>query len=318
MNYLVLGGDGFQGYHLCRRLLENGNAVRVFDRNSINKNRLAEAGGRLDWIEGDFSDYPLLEKAVSDVDIVFHLISTTLPKTSNDNPIYDVESNVVPFLALMEKIRGNGVRKIIFFSSGGTVYGMPNAIPIPEDHPANPICAYGIHKLTIEKYLHMYHALYGLDYAVMRIANPYGMNQQLDRGQGVIPVFLNKMLRGEPLEVWGDGSVVRDYVYIEDIIDAAVGLVNHQGSHRVFNIGSGLGTSLIDLISLMGQRLNCSPEVHFKPARPLDVPVNILDIERAKHKLGWEPRTSLVDGIDLLIRRIQAQDTAALRPDATR
>ena len=291
---------------MCRRLLAAGNAVRVFDRNSFNRSSLARAGGHLEWIEGDFSDYPLLEKALSGVDVIFHLISTTLPKTSNDDPIHDVVSNVVPFLALMEMARAKEVKRIIFFSSGGTVYGAPQLIPTPEDHPSNPICAYGVHKLAIEKYLYMYNALYGLDYAVMRIANPYGMNQQLNRGQGVIPVFLNRMLRGEPLEVWGDGSTVRDYIYLEDIIDAAVALVAYQGSHRVFNIGSGQGTSLIDLISMMSRRLNCTPAVFFKPARLLDVPANVLDIRRARKELSWQPRTSLAEGIDLLIRQLRA------------
>ena len=305
MNYLVLGGDGFQGRCLCRRLLAAGSAVRVFDRNSFNRSWLAGAGGRLEWIEGDFSDYPLLEKALSGIDVIFHLVSTTLPKSSNDDPVYDIVSNVVPFLTLMEKMRATEIKRIIFFSSGGTVYGAPRMIPTPEDHPSDPICAYGVHKLAIEKYLHMYNALYGLDYAVMRIANPYGVNQQLNRGQGVIPVFLDKILRGEPLEVWGDGSVVRDYIYVEDIIDAAVALVAYQGSQRVFNVGSGQGTTLVDLISVMGKLLNRSPEVLFKPARPLDVPINVLDIQRAKKELGWQPRTSLTEGIGLLIHELR-------------
>ena len=309
----MLGGDGFQGSQLCWRLLESGNFVRVLDRASHNKASLSEAGGKLEWIEGDFSDASLLETAIADVDIVFHLICTTLPKTSNDNPTYDVVSNVVPSLTLLDKMRKHAVKKIIFFSSGGTVYGLPETVPIPETHPTNPICAYGIQKCVIEKYLHLYHVLYGLDYAVMRISNPYGFNQRHDKGQGVVAVFLDKMLRGETLEVWGDGSVVRDYIHVSDVVDAAVKLSEYGGQQRIFNIGSGRGLSLRDLIFEMSELLDRKPKINFMPARLLDVPINVLDITRAQQELDWTPKISLREGLNGVARHVANGLTRAKR-----
>ncbi len=302
MNYLVLGGDGFQGYHLCRRLLENGNTVRVFDRTSFNKDKLAGAGKGLDWVEGDFGDHQLVEQAVSDVDVIFHLICTTLPKTSNDDPAYDVMSNVVPTLRLLEKARTTGVKKIIFFSSGGTVYGVPETLPIAEDHPTRPICAYGIHKLSIEKYLHLYHVLHGVDYAIVRIANPYGANQSVDRGQGAIAVFLHKMFAGEPVEVWGDGSVVRDYIHVDDVVEAVVRLIAYKGTHKIFNIGSGRGLSINEIIAIITKALRHRPMIRYQPGRALDVPANVLDVRRAEQELGWHPKISFEEGIRMCVK----------------
>lgn len=301
MNYLVLGGDGFQGYHLCRRLLENGNTVRVFDRTSFNKDKLAGVGKGLDWIEGDFGDHQLVEQAVSDVDVIFHLICTTLPKTSNDDPAYDVMSNVVPTLRLLEKTRTAGVKKIIFFSSGGTVYGVPETLPIAEHHPTRPICAYGIHKLAIEKYLHLYHVLHGVDYAIARIANPYGVHQSVERGQGAVAVFLHKMLAGEPIEVWGDGSVVRDYIHVDDVVEAAIRLLTYRGAHKIFNVGSGRGLSINEIIAIIADTIRREPIVRYQPGRTMDVPVNVLDIRRAERELGWHPNISFEEGIRMCV-----------------
>jgi UDP-glucose 4-epimerase len=264
---------------------------------------LSGVGGSLDWLEGDFGDFSLLEEAVSNVDVVFHLICTTLPKTSNDDIAYDVASNVVPTLKLLDSARKFGIKKVVFFSSGGTVYGIPEKIPIPENHPNNPICAYGIHKLTIEKYLHLYYVLHGLDYSVMRVANLYGENQRSDRGQGVVPVFIDKMLRGEAIEVWGEGTVVRDYIYVDDVVDAAIKIAEYSEGRKVFNIGSGCGISINDVIVEISRQLKCKPLIEFKPARSLDVPVNVLDISQAKKELDWRPKTPFSSGISLVLDR---------------
>ena len=302
MNYLVLGGDGFQGYHLCRRLLEKGNSVRVFDRTSFNKDKLTGLGGSLDWIVGDFGEPGFLDAAVSNMDVVFHLICTTVPKTSNDDPAYDVMSNVVPTLRLLEKVRTTGIKKIIFFSSGGTVYGAPETLPIAEHHPTRPICAYGIHKLAIEKYLHLYHVLHGVDYAIVRIANPYGTNQSVDRGQGAIAVFLHKMFAGQPVEVWGDGSVVRDYIHIDDVVEAVVQLIAYKGTHKIFNIGSGRGLSINEIIAIITGVLRRRPMIRYQPGRAMDVPANVLDIRRAEQELGWHPKISIEEGIRMCVK----------------
>lgn len=306
MNYLVLGGGGFQGRHLCRRLVSKGDRVRVFNKASHNAMLSVDRLTGVEWITGDFEDASAVESALQGVDVIFHLISTTLPKTSNENPVHDVMTNIVPTIRLLEMARQHGVKKVIYFSSGGTVYGTPNTIPITEDHPTLPICSYGIHKCTIEQYLHLYQVLYGLDYAVMRISNPYGPNQGLGRGQGVVAVFLDKLIRGESIEIWGDGSVVRDYVYVGDVIEAALSLVEYQGPHKVFNIGSGQGKSLITLITEIADLLECEPDVTYLPARSLDVPANVLDISRANRELCWRPRMEFRDGLEQLINVIRS------------
>jgi UDP-glucose 4-epimerase len=300
MNCLVLGGGGFQGIHLCHRLLSEGAHIRVLDRHALDPGVLPTR--RLDWQVGEFSDIDLLERCVSDIDVIFHLISTTLPKTSNENPLHDLESNVLPTLRLLDLVSLKGVKKVIFFSSGGTVYGVPETLPIAEGHPTRPICAYGIHKLAIEKYLHLYHVLHGVDYAIMRIANPYGANQSVDRGQGAIGVFLYKMFAGEPVEVWGDGSAVRDYIHVDDVVEAVVRLIAYKGTHKIFNIGSGRGLSINEIIAIITKALRRQPMIRYQPGRALDVPANVLDIRRAEHELGWHPKISIEEGIRMCVK----------------
>ena len=215
---LVLGGAGFIGSHLAEALVREGHRVRVFDRPHVDRLPLFARG--FEVFTGDFLNPQALAPALEGAGIVFHLVSTTLPKNSNDNPAYDVESNVLGTLRLLELCRASGVRKLVYVSSGGTVYGPPRSVPVREDHPTEPISSYGVHKLMVEKYLHLEHHLHGLDYCVLRPPNLYGPRQRLDTAQGAVAVFLDRALRGEPIEIWGDGSVVRDYVYIADAIDA--------------------------------------------------------------------------------------------------
>jgi UDP-glucose 4-epimerase len=251
----------------------------------------------METVTGDFLNYGDLTRALSGIEVVFHLISTTLPKPSNDNPVYDIETNLVGTLRLLELCRAHRVRKVVFSSSGGTVYGVPSSVPIPESHPTSPLCSYGIHKLAIEKYLHLDYALYGLDYCILRSSNPYGERQRTDAAQGAVAVFLDRALRGEAIEIWGDGSVVRDYVYVGDVADAFVRSLSYEGAQRVFNIGSGTGTTLKDLVEKIGALLGRKLAVAYRPARRVDVPVNVLDSSAAARLLDWRPRTSLAQGL---------------------
>jgi UDP-glucose 4-epimerase len=239
----------------------------------------------------------VLSAALQGNEIVFHLVSTTLPKTSNDNPVYDVESNVVGTLRLLELCREQGVRKVVFASSGGTVYGVPRSVPIDESHPTEPICSYGIHKLMIEKYLQLNHRVHGLDYCVVRPPNLYGPRQRLDIAQGAVAVFLDRALHGKPIQVWGDGSVMRDYLYVEDAAEALVKAAAFEGEPKVFNIGSGVGTTLKQLIKEIEALLGRPVPVEYSAARALDVPANVLDASLARRLLGWTPRTSLAEGL---------------------
>ena len=294
---LVLGGAGFLGSHLAGALLQAGHRVRIFDRPHLD--RLPEFARRGDYeiFTGDFLDPQALAPALRGTEVVFHLICTTLPKASNDNPMYDVETNVLGTLRLAELCRRHEVRKFVFASSGGTVYGIPQSVPLNEAHPAQPICSYGIQKLTIEKYLHLSCTLNGMDYCVLRPANLYGPRQRLDTAQGAVAVFLDRALRDQEIQIWGDGSVVRDYVYVEDAADAFVKAASFAGEPKIFNIGSGEGVSLNQLLSriqeLVGRRL----QVEYTAARALDVPVNVLDATLARRHLSWNPKTTLVEGL---------------------
>lgn len=295
MKSLVLGGNGFIGMHLVERLVEDGRAVRVYDR-GLNKFRAVPR--RAEYVEGELGNHGLIREAVEGIEVVYHFISTTLPKTSNDDPIYDVRSNLVDTIQLLEACVEAKVRKVVFASSGGTVYGPPQTIPIPEDHPTDPISSYGIIKLTTEKYLGLFHHLYGLDYAALRISNPYGPYQNPAGQQGAIGVFLQRIYSGRPIEIWGDGEVVRDYLYVSDLVDALVLAAGKTTESKVFNIGSGHGASLNELIDLMAAVVGEKPTVEYQPARSLDVPVSVLDIGRARRELGWEPVTELPEGIE--------------------
>jgi UDP-glucose 4-epimerase len=294
MNCLVLGGNGFIGSHLVDQLLAEGHKVRVFDKN---EEYYRKPVASVDYQYGDFGNRGLLMEALANIDIVFHLISTTLPKTSNDDPAFDVQSNVIETLFLLEQCITRKVKKIIFISSGGTVYGKPSVLPIPENSPTDPECSYGITKLAIEKYLYLYWFLHGLDYCVLRLANAYGERQRPTATQGVIPVFLERALRNDEIVVWGDGSVIRDYVYVTDIVSALLKALTYSGDMKVFNIGSGKKYSLNEVIQLIQHVTGQPLKVKYTEGRSFDVPINILDVSRAKSYLNWTPAVSLSEGL---------------------
>lgn len=294
---LILGGKGFIGSHLVEALLKQGMLVRVFDRVGAENLINTHLRSQVEFIEGDFADADIIASALEDIDICFHLISTTIPKTSNEAPAFDIQSNVLSTINLLEQARKTGLKKILFLSSGGTVYGTPKYLPIDEKHPTDPQCSYGISKLAIEKYLELYRLLYGIDYAVLRVSNPYGERQRLVAAQGAVAVFMGKALNNEKIAIWGDGSVARDYIYIGDVVGALLAAMNYSGKEHIFNIGHGEPLKLLDLITAIESVVGKKIELEFMPARQLDVPINVLDINRAKLELGWVPKVSLNDGL---------------------
>jgi len=295
---LVLGGKGFIGSNLVLALSSAGFQVRSFDRPLLPS--IAKGGpnaGNIEEMDGDFSREADIERAVQGCDVCFHLVSTTLPKSSNLDPAFDVETNVLGTLRLLDHAVRAGVKKVIFVSSGGTVYGVPRKVPIDEDHPTDPICSYGITKLAIEKYLRLYWELHGLDYVVLRVSNPYGERQRTHASQGAVAVFLGKILRGEPIEIWGDGSVVRDYIHISDVVSALCCATKYRGAERVLNIGSGRGVSLNELLGAIESATGATPRCVYADKRPFDVPVSVLSIARARRELEWTPLVDLPEGV---------------------
>ncbi len=298
MRALVLGGGGFIGSHLVTSLLAQDAKVRVLERPYRQRSPVLPAHPALEWQEGDFGNTQDIHRALEEVDIVFHLVSTTQPQSSNDDPVFDVESNLVATLRLLEQLRGRNTA-LIFVSSGGTVYGRPQHTPIAETHPTEPTCSYGIVKLAIEKYLALHHLLYGLNYRVLRVANPYGPGQETNHAQGVVGTFLSRVLHDEPITVWGDGTVVRDYLYIADTVSALQRAAEYHGTERIFNIGSGSGHSVREIVAAIEQVTGKSAQLQYTAARKFDVPVSVLDIGRARQELGWQPQISLAEGLRL-------------------
>jgi UDP-glucose 4-epimerase len=297
MDCLILGGAGFIGRHSAEALLRAGHRVRIFDREGCRLENISHLLGDLELCFGDFSDEAALDRALQGMTAVLHLIGTTIAQTSNENPVYDVETNVVPTIRLLSLAADRGVRRVIFSSSGGTVYGIPQEDPIQETHPTDPICAYGISKLSVEKYLALYQRLTGIEYVVLRISNPYGEGGHTLGLQGIINVFLRKAHRGSPVDVWGDGRVVRDYVYAGDVGTAFLRALETRSANNVYNIGSGKGLTILDLIAAFREVLGVELDVRFTPSRPFDVPSNVLDVRKADRLLPWKPSTPLERGL---------------------
>lgn len=293
---LVLGGNGFIGSNLVRGLLAAGHSVRVLD---LRRTPALEPGpGRFETVEGDFTNRSLTEKALEGVKAVYHLASVTLPQTGTDDPVYDVSENLVGTLRLLESCVARGVRRVVFSSSGGTVYGRVRSSPVPEDHPQDPISSYGIVKLGIEKYLQLFAHLGRLDPVILRISNPYGPGQFTRGAQGAVAVALGALARDEVFRLWGDGSVVRDFIYVDDLTAALLAALDAPaGGPLVFNIGSNRGTSLSELIEACQRASGKQLRITRLPSRAIDVPVNVLDCRRAAAVLGWAPRASLEEGL---------------------
>ncbi len=294
MKCLVLGGNGFIGSHLVDKLVNARFAVRVLDKYP-ERYRAPLIG--VEYIYEDTGNRGIITESLKDIDIVFHLVSTTTPKTSNDDTVFDVQSNLVSTLYLLDQCVKQQIKKIVFTSSGGTVYGVPDKLPISEDHTLDPISSYGIVKLTIEKYLQLYHRLYGLEYRIIRPSNPYGERQNPDGIQGAISVFLGKIAKNESIEIWGDGTIVRDFIYVKDLVDGIFAAATKNTDKKIFNLGSGKGHSINDLLEIIKNAIDPTSTIEYKEGRVFDVPAIYLDIERAKQELDWIPQTSIHEGV---------------------
>jgi UDP-glucose 4-epimerase len=301
-NIVVFGGYGFMGSHICRALVNAGWAVRIFDKTYAHRRLIADIESQVEIFEGDAARPDDALAALQGIDTVVHLIHTTVPGSSMVDPSYDVESNVVASVRWLSRLGETGVRRIVYISSGGTVYGIPHKDLIDELHSTDPISSYGITKLTIEKYLAMYCSLNGVRHLILRPSNVYGEGQRLHIGQGVIGVLADNMLRSEPVEVWGSGETLRDYLYIEDFVSAVLATVDYDGAESIFNVSSGIGHSVRDILSVLQRDIGRKANVVYKPPRGFDVPVNVLDFARLQRETGWRPRVSLPEGVARVVR----------------
>lgn len=292
---LVIGAGGFIGRYVCRALLQAGYSVTAADIHQPAPSALSTS--QFKHIQLDITKVVDFNDLIADTDLVVYLACTLLPQTSNERPVYDVQSNLVPVVALLEAIRFSNRTRLVFASSGGTVYGEMQQSPMPETHQTTPLCSYGIVKLTTEKYIHMYRNLYGVKAVSLRISNPFGVGQNPLRPQGAVGVFLNSIKQNNSIKIWGDGTLIRDYIWVEDVANAFVAAATYEGSYSVFNIATGVGSSLNELLSHLFAITDHTVAVEYLPSRAFDVAANTLSIELAKSELEWSPQISLVQGI---------------------
>ncbi len=293
MKILVLGGNGFLGSHIVDELLLHSHEVSVLDRAT---SKINQSAPKIHSYSGDFSDSVLITEALADVDLVIHCISTTLPSTSNLNPTLDIQQNLVSTVNLLESMTRAKVKRLIYLSSGGTVYGIPKQLPVTEEHSLNPICSYGVVKVAIEHYIGMFKELYGLQPIILRPSNPYGARQGHGGVQGALSTFLSNTIANKPITIWGDGETQRGYIYAKDMA-VLCRLAVESDAQGTFNVCSGKSYSLNQLLTFIKTVTGITPNVSYQSGRAFDIKSIVLDIGKAKKTFAWSPQYSIEEGI---------------------
>lgn len=293
MKIVVTGGNGFIGSHLVLALSARGEALTVIDRGEP-RTDIEWTGVR--YLQGSFDDAALLQDALQGADLVYHLASTTVPGSANLDPAADVRGNLLGTLNLVQAMEQAGCSRLVYLSSGGTVYGDIDREQVEEDAPTRPISSYGIVKQAIERYLLMYQRLGTLQPTILRASNPYGARQGKLGLQGLVSTAIDRIHSQKPLDIWGDGSAVRDYIFVSDLVELMVkaGYSTHTG---VYNAGSGQGASVREIIDELCSALGMTANVNYGPARAFDVARVVLDVSRANADFDWRPTTPLRDGL---------------------
>lgn len=298
MNIMILGAAGFIGTNLTIKLAEDkNNKITVVDK----KKEFFSNIKRFDFtnvtIKESSLDQNMDFSIIKNQDVVYHLVSTNIPTTSNQHISQDIQTNVLFSSNLFDACVKYGIGKVVFISSGGTVYGKESLCPLSEDTPTNPISSYGVQKITIEKLLYLYNYMYGLNYRSIRLANPYGPYQRPNGVLGAVTTFTYKALKGEKVQVYGDGSVIRDFIYIDDAVRAIINIANGENKHHTFNLGCGYGTSIKEVLKTVEVALNLKMNITYKKGRAVDVPINYLDISRYEKYYGSLNPIGLEEGI---------------------
>jgi len=302
MKILVTGGGGFLGSNLVNRLTTIGANVVVLDLAGGSK---CDSNRQVQWIEGDFANPNVIDSALRGIDIVYHLAWTTIPATSNKNPEFDVSSNLIGSIRLFDACVRNDIKKVVFSSTGGTVYGDATTGLITETSPTNPQCSYGITKLAVEKYLGLFAHLNKLNYVVLRVSNAYGPHQDPKSRVGFIGAALTAAVKQQVLDIWGDGQIIRDYVFVDDIIDAMVLASAPDFANGVYHVSSGIGLKLNELVSILTVVSGLPIQVNYGPGRGFDVKRVVLDNSKLC-AMGWSPKKDINDGIRRTLKWMMA------------
>lgn len=297
MRTCVIGGAGFIGSHLVLQLIESGRDVLVIGR----RPRPESLPSRSRYEVCSYEDRDLLAKVLQDCDEIVDLAYATVPQTSFVDPIYDLESNLPASLVLLEEAaKLSKLRRLLFVSSGGTVYGPMERLPISEEAPTRPLSPYGITKLTIERYALMFHRLHNLPVTIVRPSNAYGLGQKPFTGQGFIATAMGQILRREKVRIFGETGTIRDYVHVRDVASGIVAAMESGADGEVYNIGSGVGRNnrvVLDAIAQLAEPAGYPVGVDIEPERPFDVPANILNFGRLLACSGWLPRVPFEEGL---------------------
>ncbi|HFU76058.1 MAG TPA: NAD-dependent epimerase/dehydratase family protein [Arcobacter sp.] len=303
MNVLIIGGNGFIGSHIVERLRDEECQITVFDRSS---NQFINEFENVEYIYGDYNDFHALKNALINIDVIYHLLSTTVPKTADKDTEYDVKSNLIGSLRLLEAVKEKKIKKFIFASSGGTVYGNPQYIPIDEKHPLHPIGSYGIVKVAIEQYIQLYAKKYNFPYLIIRPSNPFGPRQNIKGSQGVVSTFMYKTLKKETLSVWGDGSTIRDYIYITDVADFFV-LACLSKKTGIYNLGYGKGHTINEIIKKIFQVTGLKTDIKYMEQDTFNVKKVILNMEKTQEEIEWKPKVTLEEGLKMYYKWMHKQ-----------
>jgi len=300
--YLILGGNGFLGKHITNSLLKDGNNEIVIADLNIENQIESE---RITYKQIDFGNCTDFSDYLKGVDTVFHLISSLGPSENIDNIQEDIKNDVFPTINLLNELSKMEHTKLIFLSSGGTVYGEHENKPIKETEEKNPICHYGVIKDLIEKYIKLYQKMFPhMKCRIIRLANPYSIEVKKGQKQGIIPIFIDLALNDLPIKIWGDGEDVRDYIYIEDAMNAIMRIEKYEGEELVFNVGTGIGHSIHDILVMIRKTLKKERTiVEYVPSRTCDVKCNVLDIEKLYEECGWVPEHDLATSIAKIVEQ---------------
>ena len=293
---LVIGGGGFIGADLVPMLVDSGRNVTVLDRSEVPRHKLPDV---ITYVAGDFGKRELICDLIDCHKEVIHLAYATVPNTSFENPLADLIQNLPPTVQLFSEVADRGGR-LILVSSGGTVYGEAINLPIREDHPTNPISPYGVTKLTLENYAHLYGVTHGLEFVCVRPANAYGVGQLPFSGQGFIATAMASALRGMPIKIFGQHGTIRDYIYVSDLASGIVSALEHGHLSETYKLGSGNGLSNLEVIEVfkpLMREIGCEVRIEKLPERAFDVKANVLDSSKLQAHTGWKASVEFDDGL---------------------